>query len=175
MSHEAPPTSSLSILTLLWRDRTSLFPALRGIRGTRPRAKHLYVKEGSRIKGRLLRAPVSKRTVDAAEMKSKAKKSLLQVQKTHDIINQQVAEAGKKWRSRRGALQDHARENDTMRGQKRREEKSFLRLRLVGLKIFYDAIWQETMQDNLIWRATVKCKITRYDSTELLLVVLNIF
>lgn len=52
---------------------------------------------------------MSKRTVDATEMKSKAKKSLLQVQKTHDIINQRVAGARKrlvanKWRSRRGVF-----------------------------------------------------------------------
>lgn len=57
-----------------------------------------------------MRTLVSERTVDAAEMKSKAKESPLQVQKTHDIIKQRVAGARKrlvvnKWRSRRGVFE----------------------------------------------------------------------
>lgn len=68
------------------------------------------VREGRELnKGRLLRTLVSKRTVDAPEMKSKAKKSLLQVQKTHGIIKPAGCRARKrlvanKWRSRRGAF-----------------------------------------------------------------------
>lgn len=62
------------------RDHTSLFPALRGIRGDEAESQTSVREERELNKGRLLRTLVSKRTADAAEMKSKEKKSLLQVQ-----------------------------------------------------------------------------------------------